>query len=103
MYETIESQSASETCLFHEDGHACSLRGCSLGCSGTPCRPYSRQRAKRYAEGSVKTHADAYLTEEVLLDWLAAAAPESGFFENVEGWDMPEVKGGSTTPLARHA
>ena len=68
-----------------------------------PCKPYSQQRAKRFANDSIKNHADHYLTEEALIQWLAETCPEAGFFENVEGWDMPVKKGDGPheTPLRR--
>ena len=104
MHPSLEAQRDGQTCLQHRlAGGCCLCLGSTLGCSGTPCKPYSQQRAKRWQDGSIKNHADNGLTENELVSWLAQTCPEAGFFENVPGWDMPEHKGAdrTDTPMAR--
>ena len=56
------------------------------GKAGLPCKPYSIQRAKRFAHGSVKKH-DNYKTMFVdffkWLDFHAPRAAEKGCSENL--------------------
>ena len=107
MHTSLEAQASAAPCMLHAQSPAgssrcrCWCRECTLGCSGTPCKPFSIQRAKRYASGAVKEHKDAPLTQEALLEWLKDTSPQAGFFENVTGWDMPEEKGSDVTPLGR--
>ena len=110
MHTSMRSQIKGSPCQWHASTGAsscnpqqthCSCENCSLGCSGTPCRPYSTQRAKRFVEGSVQEHRDHSLTDESLLEWIAEACPEAGFFENVEGWNLPEHQGSECSPLDR--
>ena len=63
MHGSLESQMKDERCLLHssETGRACCVlpHGVDFLCMGTPCPPFSRQRPKRFASGTVKQHRDA--------------------------------------------
>ena len=102
MHASLDAQTDGQICLKHRlQSKGCLCFDCSLGIAGTPCKPYSLQRPKRFADGSVKGHRDHKLTESELVSWLAQTCPEAGFFENVPGWDMPEHVDEAETPMAR--
>ena len=102
VHADLQSQIRSSACRLHDAQSACSCHGATLGVSGTPCKPFSLQRAKRFQDGSVKSHPDFELTETHLVTWLTENCPETGFFENVRGWDVPETPADTDTPLRRH-
>ena len=85
-------------CSLHNNPADC-VRTASIAACGTVCAPYSTQRVKRFASGSVKNHADDALTSDGLVKWLAQLSPEAGVCENVMGWDKPFDETTSQTPL----
>ena len=72
-----------------------------FACCGTVCAPYSTQRCKRFASGSVMQHPDECLTAEYALEWLYSFSPPAGIFENVLGWNMRTDDQDATSPLDR--
>ena len=89
-------------CLLHSNPADCVQKTHSrhsLAVCGTVCAPYSTQRLKRFANGSVKAHADEALTSEGLVQWLYRLSPEAGVCENVMGWDRPLDSSTNVTPL----
>ena len=106
MFDTLEEQTAQGPCLLHPR--------CTGGCkaapvspdfavSGTPCHPFSRQRAKRFAPGSVACHDEFKTTFKSLFEWYVAFEPRCIILEQVMGFDMPEFKGDTSTPAQRPA
>ena len=67
--------------------------------AGVPCKPYSTQRAKRFAAGSVKRHHNFETTFSEFFDWLDVHDPRSGILENVLGMDEKMDTVDETTPL----
>ena len=67
--------------------------------AGVPCKPYSLQRSKRFATGSVKNHEAFDTTFVEFFKWLDIHDPRSGLLENVMGLDQPEDRSSDTTPL----
>lgn len=69
--------------------------------TGSPCDPFSTQRAKRFADGGVQTHFQFDVTMKVVIDLYATYQPTRGIFEQVEGFCKPFVSGGVETPKDR--
>ena len=65
--------------------------------SGSPCNPFSVQRAKRFCEGSVKQHSSFQTMEEV-CHLYKVFEPKKGVLEQVLGFGLPFEKGGAETP-----
>ena len=74
-------------------------QGCDLFVAGIPCKPFSRQRVKRFQRGSVKSHASHGTLFEEFCPWLDEHDPKCGVFENVEGLDAKIDSSTEETPL----
>lgn len=72
-----------------------------FGIIGTPCQPFSRQRVKRSAEGSVKGHKSYSTTFDDFVSWMTHFQPKAGCAEQVEGLDIPESTSDRRTPMER--
>ena len=72
-----------------------------IGVIGTPCQPFSRQRNKRSADGSVRSHSKYETTFTDMMEWLNAFQPKTAIGEQVEGFMCPESVSIRTTPLER--
>lgn len=72
-----------------------------FGIIGTPCQPFSRQRVKRSAEGSVKGHKSYSATFDDFVSWMTHFQPKAGCAEQVEGLDIPESTSDRRTPMER--
>jgi len=72
-----------------------------LGVIGTPCQPFSRQRTKRSAEGSVAGHSKFPTTFKDLLAWLETYEPQCGTCEQVEGFTQAESPSVPESPMDR--
>lgn len=107
FFHTVADQVAGEGCYYQHDCGApvncCEDTAPDLGCIGTPCQPFSRQRTKRHHPGSVQAHKDYNATFKDLLDWLVHFEPKAGFAEQVEGFELPDLKTSASkvTPLDR--
>lgn len=103
MHGSLESQMKDERCLLHsaETGRACCAlpHGVDFLCMGTPCPPFSRQRPKRFASGTVKQHRDANTTFMHAGAFLEKYEPRVAVLEQVEGFIMPMAAGETDTPL----
>ena len=71
MFSDMGDQFSDKPCLRHSS--ECGAFGCKcmdvdLAIVGTVCAPYSTQRAKRFAVGSVKQHCNHDLTAEVSVE-----------------------------------
>ena len=96
-------QSENEECKLHP-GKICaeaSRVSFDIGVCGTPCQPFSRQRVKRSAEGSVRNHSLFEATNSDLMDWLRCHRPKVSVVEQVMGLSIPESTSSTTTPLDR--
>ena len=108
FFSTVADQIAGEDCSYHSSGAPviCSEPTApDLGCIGSPCQPFSRQRVKRHHPGSVQAHKDYDTTFTDLVDWLVHFEPKAGFAEQVEGFELPDLKtsANKVTPLDRPA
>lgn len=111
LFVDMDSQVAGGICCClhsHTKGVG-QVRGCRGVCkvdagadvfvTGLPCKPYSTQRAKRYAHGSVKEHENYKTMFVDFFNWLDVHDPKSGIVENVRGLDKPEHKSADHTAL----
>ena len=69
--------------------------------SGSPCKPFSTQRAKRYVNGDVCEHTDFATTMGTVLDMYKSKEPKIGIFEQVMGFCKPIAAGSKETPKHR--
>ena len=115
FYSSIEEQAAgSSCCCFCKGGLQDKLHGfcdplandgfrdtVQVLFSGSPCDPFSQQRAKRFGDGSVASHYQFDTTMRQVCALYMKYEPEVGVFEQVFGFTMPFVKGGTETPKQR--
>ncbi|CAK9110160.1 unnamed protein product [Durusdinium trenchii] len=105
FHKTLQEQISRLVEPCHSDSQEAAdakhLENPDLAVAGTPCQPFSRQRSKRSADNSVRSHSKFSTTFVDLLDWLRAFEPKCGAFEQVEGLDCPESTACRTTPLER--
>ena len=69
--------------------------------AGSPCLPFSQQRAKRWHTGDVKTHESYGVTMQSMIDLCKLYEPKKMMLEQVKGFCMPYEKGGTMTPKER--
>ena len=105
-YQTMEHQTKGGTCCnLHKGSKVCNPCPYTpdLGLVGSPCHPFSTQRANRFVEGSVAAHSECKVAMEEMLEWLRVFEPRLAILEQVLGFDMPESKGAGpeTTPKMR--
>lgn len=87
----------------------CHAENCVIHCEpmlavlGTPCPPFSVQRAKRFKAGTVQQHKAYKTTFESALLFLETFNPVTAVLEQVTGFDQFETAGDTMTPLGRHA
>ena len=103
IHHDLNSQLCGDSCTLHPDGDF--LQGLAFGSvnffqAGTPCPPFSCQRAKRNLTGSVRSHKD-YQTTVDIVSWLQHFEPEAGCLEQVSGFNAPEDQNTDETPLER--
>lgn len=115
FYPSIEEQvSESTTCCLCTNTLASQLLGpCKpsegqspdLLLSGSPCDPFSCQRAKRFSDGAEKTSVEDHSQFDVTMDQVVQLytkwEPILGIFEQVAGFGMPFVAGGTECPKDR--
>lgn len=108
VYRSLDDQLQGETCILcHENGLQCTPTGRTpteeihLLITGSPCDPFSVQRGKRWASGSVKDHSDFGTTMGGVIKAYSTYEPFVGILEQVLGFTMPFEAGGSSTPLSR--
>ena len=103
LYDKMDRQLQGVKCLKHEgEKEKCGvLSGCEYLVMGTPCNPFSPQRSKRFASGSLKSHSMYNTTFEDAYDLLSTCNPVCATMEQSCGFDMPEEKGAKTAPLQR--
>ena len=108
MYESLDAQLDGQPCLIClENEISCPPTGCEwdekthLMICGSPCDPFSMQRAKRFSTGSVKCHSDFATTMEGVTKAYLTYEPEVGIMEQVSGFLLPFEAGGTETPFSR--
>ena len=100
-FQSLDDQLNGRDCLIHP-GRLCNPEGMEcpdLAVTGTPCQPFSRQRVKRSAPGSVAGHKAYDTTFKDLIAWLHAHEPKVAVVEQVEGMDLRESATCPTSPL----
>lgn len=105
MHSTMEEQHMFSPCNLHpraDECRPCDGESPQLACFGTPCPPFSRQRQKRFASGSVKQHKAFEVTFVDAFRWLQAFEPIVAVMEQVEGFNIKESADVEQTPYARH-
>lgn len=70
-----------------------------VGVTGSPCNPFSSQRAKRYQDGDVARHCSYETTMTSVVNFYQKVEPKLGVTEQVAGFDKPFVAGTTKTPL----
>lgn len=115
FYPSIEEQvSESTVCSLCTNTLAAQMLGpCKpwqgkspdLLLSGSPCDPFSCQRAKRFSDGTEKSSVEAHAQFDVTMDQVVSLyhkwEPIIGVFEQVAGFTMPFVAGGTECPKDR--
>lgn len=66
--------------------------------AGFPCQAYSLQRAKRWCDGGVKDHPQAWLAAAV-IGFTRVWQPSAAIFENVVGFQRKSSQTDETVPL----
>lgn len=74
-----------------------------VGVYGTPCTPFSKQRAKRHVSGSVISHDKYQVTFEEALGWMAEFLPKASTMEQVRGFNEKISVDEDETPMERRA
>lgn len=108
VFSSIEDQLHGNKCILcQEKGVNCPPHGCTssdevnLLITGSPCDPFSLQRSKRFAAGSVKMHCDFETTMNGVTQAYVTYKPVVGVMEQVSGFLMPFEAGGTETPFSR--
>jgi len=70
-----------------------------VGVTGSPCNPFSSQRAKRWVEGDVACHKDFQTTMTSVIQFYANVEPKLGITEQVSGFNQPFSQNNRQTPL----
>ncbi|CAE7234895.1 unnamed protein product [Symbiodinium sp. CCMP2592] len=103
-HETIRKQIQGCACTRHPHSEACVVDSSpAFACLGTPCKPFSVQRAKRF-KTSPQDHSAYAITFTDAVDFFETFTPVTACFENVEGFDMPDRSqkdGCDDTPMER--
>ena len=108
LWGTVESMLETEggRCCLHSGetetlGPCIVPKGASLGVTGSPCNPYSTQRAKRFAEGDVASHCMHNTTMEHVVSFYSRFEPNAGITEQVKGFNMVTGGADTETPMAK--
>ena len=73
----------------------------NLGVTGSPCNPYSVQRAKRFHDGNVTQHSMNAITMRSVIEFYCTFEPKTGVTEQVRGFVMRSSTNDATTPCDR--
>ena len=89
------------SCLRHP-GESCAIpSSISLGVTGSPCNPYSRQRNKRFRDGDVASHSMHQTTVRDVIDFYKQYKPHAGITEQVQGFNMATSSSDKETPMQK--
>lgn len=99
-FKTLQKQLLNQGCVNHVMSRTCQAAGSEpdLGVVGSPCHPFSTQRAGRYAKDSVELHAEFKVTMRDVIQFIQIHTPKVLLSEQVAGFDKPIEKGSSHTP-----
>ncbi len=102
-FRTLTDQSRSKPCTYHPCSVQCNgaPEEVDFGICGTPCHPYSTQRAGRWAAtgaSSVTAHSEYSVAMSDFFEWFSVFTPRSVVFEQVMGFDKPLYAGATETP-----
>lgn len=104
-YASLEDQvRGNQPCLLHKGSHACDPcpYGADFALVGSPCHPFSTQRADRFEPGTVEAHAECRVAMSEMVSFIQKYEPRVVVLEQVRGFLMPVSKGaGDDTPKAR--
>ena len=107
MHETMAEQLSDQPCHLHPAALICEAKqDCNLLVMGTPCNPFSTQRAKRFGADSVMQHKLVAHTFDEPVKVLRKWQPINVVMEQAEGFMKPFEAAGlagaeTTTPLER--
>jgi hypothetical protein len=103
FHSTMNHQTAGCACVLHPLAESCAADPgvVNVAVFGTPCPPFSTQRAKRRVDGSVQAHAAYLTTFEDSISWLSKFEPITACMEQVLGFDMAVSTSDSSTPMNR--
>ena len=105
MFGSLESMLQPGHCVLHRDGMNCCVNpredNISLGVTGSPCNPFSTQRTKRFADGSISSHAMSDTTMESVIGFYTKWEPHAGITEQVSGFCMRTSHSDPETPLQK--
>ena len=101
IFDDVRTQLASGPCLLHPQCASCVAlpTGITIMFTGSPCDPFSKQRYKRFADGSVKNHADFLTTFRDVVQMYQKCQPMMGILEQVQGFLSPISSTDPTTPF----
>lgn len=105
VFTSLEDQLRDGPCwACSNGGKSCDRAHGSLDAlvTGSPCDPFSVQRSKRFAQGSVKTHEDFETTMRSVTEAYGKYEPVIGIMEQVMGFLLPMEAGSEETPFARY-
>ena len=101
MHHTMQDQVCDCSCSLHPEASACVVdHSPSLAVYGTPCKPYSVLRSKRFVDGSRK-HASYDVTFADSLEWLEKLTPLVAIMEQVMGFVSRESQSERESPMDR--
>ena len=103
-FESLEAQRQGKPCVFHSysvEGCVAAPQTADLAVIGAPCHPFSVQRAKRFANGTVANHREYGVMTREVLDWLQLFEPKAVILEQVLGLGLKEDATDEETPLRR--
>ena len=103
-YEDLLSQARDSACCLHKFCSGCVSAPVApdIAVCGTPCHPYSRQRAGRFEHASVEHHREFDVAMADFMEWIRRMSPKCQIFEQVDGFMSPFHKHASETPFDRH-
>ena len=102
-HHDMRSQAQNQACSRHQYASCCIAAPVQpdLAVCGTPCHPYSTQRADRFKPNSVASHHEYDVAMKDFMIWLRNLKPRALIFEQVDGFMMPIDKNTSQTPYDR--
>lgn len=105
MHCKMDEQAEGFPCQLHPAAGACfpgESQSPQIAVFGTPCPPFSRQRAKRFVKNSVEDHSAFSVTFTDTYKWLLVYQPVTAIMEQVLGFDCKDsVDSEGPTPYAR--
>lgn len=103
LHKTFSDQNDCKACTLHAPGSSCGRpKHVDLAIMGTPCDPFSEQRAKRYHDGTVRHHPLYDVTFKDAMHLLTSRnSPNAVILEQVLGFNKGETRTDDSTPMTR--